>query len=150
SDDFAPLKANAHLPLPWPRRFGNIGTSTTAARRQPLAGGGLEAVIMGVAHQACSSCKIGERLCGWINSAQSRNLRTRRAGSQYTQPLRIFRVQPPLISQIAKEMLGGSPPFLSAKAGNQGKPAATRSASWAVGGPRCGGGQQSATGRGVG
>src|SRR6516225_1469163 len=90
-------------------------------------------------------------------------LRTRRAGGQYTQPLRIFRVQPPLISQIAKDVLGFDgysrlgtadarriAAVLEREGWERGKPAATPVASWAVGGPRCGGGQQSATGRGAG
>ena len=83
-----------------------------------------------------------------MNSAQSRNLRTRRAGGQYTQPLRIFRVQPPLISQIAKDVLGFDgysrlgtadarriAAVLEREGWERGKPAATRSPPGPLGAP---------------
>ena len=79
----------------------HIGICTTAAHRQPLAGGGLEAVITGVAHQACSFHADWVRDCAsGSTGARSRNLRTRRAGGQYTQPSRKFGVQPPRKSGI--------------------------------------------------
>src|SRR5215831_14765269 len=84
--------------------------------------------------------QIGERLCRCMNS--------RRAGSQYTQPLRIFRVQPPLISQIAKDVLGFDgysrlgtadarriAAVLEREGWERGKPAATRSPPGPLGAP---------------
>ena len=119
----------------------HIGTCTTAEHRQPLAGGGLEAVITGVAHQACSFHADWVRDCAaGSTGARSRNLRTRRAGGQYTPPSRIFRVQPPLISQVVKDVLGFDgysrlstadarriAAVLEREGWERGKPAATRS-----------------------
>jgi hypothetical protein len=48
----------------------DIGTCTTAAYRQPLAGGGLEAVIMGVAHAHASFMRL-VRDCAAASTAHS-------------------------------------------------------------------------------
>jgi hypothetical protein len=41
SDEFAPLKANAHLPLPWPRRLGTSGHARLLHTGSRLQGEGL-------------------------------------------------------------------------------------------------------------
>jgi len=87
--------------------------------RAPAAacGGGLEPDSIsdnyGGSPCACSIHAIGQRLCAVDAAAQSRNLRTRRAGGQYTQPLLtlayIFGYSPPAKSGFGKPTSSASP-----------------------------------------
>jgi hypothetical protein len=95
SDEFAPSKANAHLPLP---RLPYTGSRLRGEGLSPTR----YLIIMGVAHQACSIHAIGQRLCRCTNSAQSRNLRHAVTAVNLRNPCVYFRVQPPGKKRIRK------------------------------------------------
>ena len=92
------------------RRQSLICTSHDCRAPAAACGGGLEPDSIsdnyGGSPCACSIHAIGQRLCAVDAAAQSRNLRTRRAGGQYTQPLLtlayIFGYSPPAKSGFGK------------------------------------------------